>query len=110
MRTLSFLELFKTEKLDIEIPMLQRDYAQGREDANAKKIRERFLDTLTSALEGAPVVLDFIYGSVENGKFYPLDGQQRLTTLFLLYGYVAARENRAEEFLQYLHGDEGSLL
>ena len=44
MRTLSFLELFKTEKLDIEIPMLQRDYAQGRENANTKKIRERFLE------------------------------------------------------------------
>ena len=108
MKTLSFLDLFIKEKLCIEIPMLQRDYAQGREDANAKKIRERFLDTLTSALEGVPVVLDFIYGSVENGKFYPLDGQQRLTTLFLLHGYVAVSEDRAKEFLQYLHSDEGS--
>lgn len=108
MKTLSFLDLFIKEKLCIEIPMLQRDYAQGREDANAKKIRERFLDTLTSALEGAPVVLDFIYGSVENGKFYPLDGQQRLTTLFLLHGYVAVSEDRSKDFLQYLHSDEGS--
>jgi len=108
MKTRSFLDLFITENLDIEIPMLQRDYAQGREDARTQGIRERFLDTLTGSLEGEPVILDFIYGSARDGKFYPLDGQQRLTTLFLLHGYVAAREERAEEFLRYLGSDEGS--
>ena len=109
MRTLSFLDFFKTENLGIEIPMLQRDYAQGRENANARKIRERFLDTLVEALQDKPVILDFIYGSTtKDGKFCPLDGQQRLTTLFLLHGYVAAREDRSEEFLRHLSSDEGS--
>lgn len=107
MNTLSFLDLFTIkEKLDIVIPMLQRDYAQGREDAKTQRIRERFLDTLIEALEGKPVVLDFIYGSVtQDGKFYPLDGQQRLTTLFLLHGYIAARENKAQDFLRHLSRD-----
>lgn len=108
MKTLSFLDFFKTENIGIEIPMLQRDYAQGRENAHARKIRERFLDTLVDALQDKPVILDFIYGSTQDGKFCPLDGQQRLTTLFLLHGYIAAREDRSEEFLRHLGSDEGS--
>src|ERR1700722_19715328 len=76
----------------IEIPLIQRDYAQGREDRRASAIRSRFLDALHTALtEGAPVGLDFIYGEVRDGTFEPLDGQQRLTTLFLLHWYLASR-------------------
>lgn len=38
-----------------------------------------------------PIKLDFIYGSVEDGDSQPLDGQQRLTTLFLLHWYAAVK-------------------
>jgi len=80
---------------EIEIPLIQRDYAQGRINENVNRIRERFLDTLCKALlPGATAVdLDFVFGDVvvgtdvNQGKFYPLDGQQRLTTLFLLHCY-----------------------
>ena len=76
----------------VEIPLIQRDYAQGREDARTSAIRGKFLDALHTALtEDAPIGLDFIYGEVRNGTFEPLDGQQRLTTLFLLHWYLAAR-------------------
>lgn len=76
----------------VEIPLIQRDYAQGREDARAKAIRGRFLGALHTALtEDSPIGLDFIYGEVRDGTFEPLDGQQRLTTLFLLHWYLAAR-------------------
>ena len=34
--------------------------------------------------------LDFVYGNVQDGVLQPLDGQQRLTTLFLLHWYVAS--------------------
>lgn len=35
--------------------------------------------------------MDFVYGKVdEHGTFLPLDGQQRLTTLFLLHWYLAS--------------------
>ena len=34
--------------------------------------------------------LDFVYGDVKDGVLRPLDGQQRLTTLFLLHWYVAS--------------------
>jgi hypothetical protein len=76
----------------VEIPLIQRDYAQGREDPRASAIRSTFLDALYTALtEDAPVGLDFIYGEVRDRTFEPLDGQQRLTTLFLLHWYLASR-------------------
>lgn len=76
----------------IEIPIIQRDYAQGRRDSDTITIRRDFLDVLIHALTTAePVGLDFIYGEVADGVLKPLDGQQRLTTLFLLHWYVASR-------------------
>jgi hypothetical protein len=48
--------------------------------------------------ERRPVSLDFVYGDVDaNGALVPLDGQQRLTTLFLLHWYLAACADRLEE-------------
>ena len=78
----------------VQIPLIQRDYAQGREEAQRTALN--FLRNLKKALEtddAAPVELDFIYGDIDetgNGKvFKPLDGQQRLTTLYLLHWYFA---------------------
>src|SRR3954452_18231742 len=93
----SFVTLFKRvisnlAITEIEIPLIQRDYAQGRNTQAVKRIREQFVGTLCDALmpEGEPVDLDFVFGDVEeSGKFVPLDGQQRLTTLFLLHCYLA---------------------
>ena len=57
-----------------------------------------FLGQLFDALKGAtPLVLDFVYGSVEGDTFYPLDGQQRLTTLWLLHWYLALRAGTLSE-------------
>jgi hypothetical protein len=80
----------------IEIPLIQRDYAQGRVDEKSTRIRDGFLDVLHSAIVGdasVPIELDFVYGDVDTaeGVLRPLDGQQRLTTLFLLHWYVAQR-------------------
>lgn len=123
----------------IEIPAIQRDYAQGRDNLTANRIIDSFLKAIISALENdEPLHLDFIYGkeyqlgesvqaeaelnglkdifsalnqyvktlghkttiditkvlseSAHNQKvlsyFIPLDGQQRLTTLFLLHWYL----------------------
>ena len=85
----SFWKLLNDKK--IVIPIIQRDYAQGRE--GKEFLRERFLRQLFDALKdkdnAKPLVLDFVYGSVEGDTFYPLDGQQRLTTLWLLHWYLA---------------------
>lgn len=76
----------------VEVPIVQRDYAQGRTDKASERIREDFLSALHTALtSNTPLSLDFIFGDVRNGTFTPLDGQQRLTTLFLLHRYLAWR-------------------
>ncbi|HOO51704.1 MAG TPA: DUF262 domain-containing protein, partial [Alphaproteobacteria bacterium] len=80
------------EVKSIEIPLIQRDYAQGRDIKSVKRIRKNFLHTIHRAVvHGEYVNLDFIYGCVEDGSLKPLDGQQRLTTLFLLHWYLAYR-------------------
>ncbi len=86
----------------IEIPIIQRDYAQGRKSKEVGRIRKQFLSVLHDALTGYndPVKLDFVYGNISEGKLIPLDGQQRLTTLFLLHWYIAKKENIDKE--QYL--------
>jgi len=92
MTTTSFSGLRNTVER-IEIPIIQRDYAQGRVDETTMRIRGAFLDALIKALEpnAAAQPLDFVYGEIKGGALTPLDGQQRLTTLFLLHWYLAAR-------------------
>lgn len=123
----------------IEVPPIQRDFAQGRETNHAKKVRKNFLDSIFVALnEDKPLALDFVYGKIHGLKnaedqrknknaiqslinsvrdyaltidltikditvedksteksdlvyLIPLDGQQRLTTLFLVHWYIAKR-------------------
>ena len=76
----------------IRIPLIQRDYAQGRGGEAVARIRGAFLDALHGAVVGGdPISLDFVYGDVTHGILEPLDGQQRLTTLFLLHVYLAHR-------------------
>ncbi|SNB28235.1 conserved hypothetical protein [Flavobacterium psychrophilum] len=96
----------------IEVPIIQRDYAQGRETFEAKRIRKNFINEVlvNALLLNTPVELDFVYGSIIEEKkgddkrkiFIPLDGQQRLTTLFLLHFFVALKENRLMEVSEIL--------
>ena len=99
----SFVDIFDTTFTDgqdavklqkIIIPIIQRDYAQGRIDPDVDRVRSRFLDSLYQAVVQEPITLDFVYGDIdENGVMTPLDGQQRLTTLFLLHWYAARKSN-----------------
>ncbi|WP_100064982.1 DUF262 domain-containing protein [Miniphocaeibacter massiliensis] len=74
----------------VEIPIIQRDYAQGREDFNTTLIRDNLLSDIKASLKNDddPLDLNFVYGKMKDDKFIPLDGQQRLTTLFLLHLYA----------------------
>jgi hypothetical protein len=77
----------------IEIPKIQRDYAQGRD--SAKQVRDKFLNAIFNSISNdEPMEMDFVYGAIDKDSkvFTPLDGQQRLTTLFLLYWYIGTRE------------------
>ena len=94
---LSLIDFFKKYSR-IEIPKIQRDYAQGRE--NESEVADRFLDKIFECLkekDNKNLELDFIYGSVNNKTVYLLDGQQRVTTLFLLHWYIVLREDRFNE-------------
>ncbi|WP_051862609.1 DUF262 domain-containing protein [Ferrovum myxofaciens] len=104
----SFCELFKDFQR-IQIPIIQRDYAQGR--LGQEELRKDFLTALKTALDAEdgdpiqPLDLDFVYGSAFGGdganggiSFAPLDGQQRLTTLFLLHWYLAWKDGESNDF------------
>ncbi|MFD0767161.1 DUF262 domain-containing protein [Mucilaginibacter lutimaris] len=126
----------------IEIPVIQRDYAQGRNTERITEIREKLIIDISAALLGDKdqgLHLDFVYGRIEgkdhaailarnknavkgvlsavkqyaetlnletafeirerqeestalkSTKLIPLDGQQRLTTLYLLHWYTLMR-------------------
>lgn len=98
---LSFWSLLSDIDINtITIPIIQRAYTQGgrEEDSKIEEKGGKFLNRLLEALENKskPILLDFIYGSKIKKQFFPLDGQQRLTTLFLLYWYIAQKENKLD--------------
>ena len=80
----SFWQLL-TDK-QVAVPLLQRDYAQGRPGPTIEKVRQEFVTALRGAFPsvageaGPPLGLDFVYGTEAGGVLTPLDGQQRLTT------------------------------
>lgn len=108
----SFMDIFETEFMSgeekvqlkkIAIPLIQRDYAQGRQDPDVSRVRSRFLDALHGAIVAEPITLDFVYGDIDaQGTMTPLDGQQRLTTLFLLHWYAAKKEKIPSEKYAFL--------
>ena len=107
LKELFSLDVDESEKVlnvsKISIPLIQRDYAQGREHPDISRIRKKFLGSLKEAVLGQPVCLDFIYGDInESGVLTLLDGQQRITTLYLLHWYAAKRENIPEEEYEFL--------
>lgn len=95
----------------IEVPNYQRDYVQGWVDTAAgksadryeeqkiKAIREGFVTALFHAIkEQKPLNLNLVFGAQSGSKHYfvPVDGQQRLTTLFLAHWYIALRAHQLQ--------------
>lgn len=108
----SFMDILDTRFEDGEnsiqlqkiiIPIIQRDYAQGRDNPDVARVRERFIEALYKAVTENPITLDFVYGDIDKeGNMTPLDGQQRLTTLFLLHWYAAKKENIVKDDYDFL--------
>lgn len=90
----NFWDFFNNSKgkYKIVIPAIQRNYVQGNDKAIRSNIIKDIFDVLKND-ENKYVNLDIIYGINYENKFVPIDGQQRLTTLFLLYWYVLGKEN-----------------
>ncbi len=94
-KTISFGKIF--------IPRIQRSYAQGRKREN--EVRSSFLKDIFKCLSNPKdevMELSFIFGSKQpmasGGKgFELLDGQQRITTLFLLHWYLWMKERQKQE-------------
>lgn len=91
-------------KYKILVPDYQRDYAQGRCDGGrVDNIRDVFVDELFASLKGNDVChLGLIFGSYDeldgSGVFVAVDGQQRLTTIFLLHWFIAWKENKLADY------------
>lgn len=106
----TFSSLFCDELYDyIYIPRIQRDYAQGRNNEEARLIRENILDDVAS---GRPLSWGIVFGvseekMTEEGTvkkcFIPIDGQQRLTTLYLLHLYGAKHHGIDFKYFQHFN-------
>lgn len=109
-------EMFSISKLldeyVVHVPEIQRDYAQGRDNQNAEMVRNKLLDDICDVLSGkkGQHVLNYIYGvpqkEVANDeeiiKLILIDGQQRVTTLFLIKWYLAVKGDLNTAFLTRL--------
>ena len=109
-KTITFCEMIKQNA--IFIPKIQRDYVQYRKsnEANLNGLLEKLVVALK---ENKEINLNFIYGYCEKTKinpntdsenmlnvFIPIDGQQRLTTLFLLHYYVFSKSHKGVDELK----------
>ena len=102
----SLWSLLSVRGLTVVFPALHRDYAQGRQDAQAEAVRRKLLDDLSDALRAAAsdsaglrpgMDLGLVCGNLEPDRsLIPVDGQQRLTTLFLLHWLLAFLSGRLE--------------
>ena len=99
----TFRQLLDEEK-SIIIPKVQRDFAYGRQEKKVQDVLDGMLTSIIEAVrDDSSNVLDFVYGgsyvhkSDKKAGLIPLDGQQRLTTLFLLHFYASLLGNEDGE-------------
>lgn len=90
---------------NICIPAIQREYVQGFNEEKSNAVRKRFLDDIFEVLESddseKTLKTNIIYGYTKNDTFYPVDGQQRITTLFIVHWFLWNKAGKsAEPFFQ----------
>lgn len=91
------------EKHIVYVPEIQRDYVHGRD--NAESVRKKLLEDIYKVLHGEKKqhILNYIYGVPKgDGRIILIDGQQRVTTLFLLKWYLAVKSGADLAFLGHL--------
>ena len=104
-------------KIPIRIPKIQRDYAEGRSTEMIERKRFGLLNDMIEVVYGVrnDLSFDFVYGYMiddstivsiknwndyqahQNVAFEPLDGQQRLTTLFLFYWFFGREDELSKD-------------
>ena len=95
---ISFWALLSGERANnVLIPSIQRDYTYGAQTEDTDKVLDNLLQNIENVLFGTrqdveslpELTLNFVYGYMQDDVNYvPLDGQQRLTTLYLLHLYL----------------------
>ena len=85
----------------VVIPGIQRHYVQGANNPKAESVRKQFIKEIFTAIEKKQneFNLHFIYGPINtNGEdsFVPVDGQQRLTTLWLIARYAVEKAESSD--------------
>lgn len=83
-------------KYRVVIPGIQRHYVQGANNPKAESVRKQFIKEIFTAIEEKQneFNLHFIYGPINTDgedSFVPVDGQQRLTTLWLIARYAVEK-------------------
>jgi len=74
----------------IEIPAIQRDYVQDKLYSDLQKEECDIVGDIANSLaNNVKTNLHFVYGKVDKQELIPLDGQQRLTTLFLIHWFLS---------------------
>lgn len=107
----SLLDLLDKDKKVI-VPLIQRDYAQGRKGERCADIRKNILMDIKKCLENQEqekLNLAFLYGEKKDNIFNPLDGQQRLTTLWLVHWYIWFNAYKSETNKDDYKADLGKL-
>ncbi|WIA30905.1 hypothetical protein OEZ86_000957 [Tetradesmus obliquus] len=88
-RQISLYELFDGSQYQLDVPEYQRPYAW-----RAKQVQELLADLHAAYLSGQEYFLGNIVttrqGSAAGEPYWIIDGQQRLTTLVMLLGYLRA--------------------
>lgn len=103
---MTLLELLK--EYSIVIPPMQRDYAHGRLNIHAESIRTTIIADLKSVLlsvlknNDKTLQLDYLFGREIDDTFFPFDGQQRLTSLFLFFRYIIEATGKLDKYKEEL--------
>ena len=80
----------------VVIPGIQRHYVQGANNPKAESVRKQFIKEIFTKKKKkqSDFNLHFIYGPINTDgedSFVPVDGQQRLTTLWLIARYAVEK-------------------
>lgn len=88
------------------IPAIQREYVQGYDEEQTNIVRANFIDDIFDALSNESILdIGIIYGytqkeeSIGKSIFFPVDGQQRITTLYVIYWCLSMMKREKEDDL-----------
>ncbi len=89
---------------NICIPIMQREYVHGvtKKDCGLSiNVTKLIDDVIESLVEDTEINLNIVYGFDDGSTFYPTDGQQRLTLLYIIYWYIFVISGNGQKLTTY---------